>query len=218
MLERRRECKKKPFIGSIDVIKAYDTVWIDGLFVKLRKVGVRGKMWRVLLDWYRGGRSVVGVEGIDTNDFELKQGVKQGSVVAPLLYALFVDGVVDELKKEGLGVTEGGVWVGALLYADDMVLIADNEWELKKMFKIVEKYSRMWRFRISGKKTKVLVCGETKKERGCRRERMEAMDECMELGWWIGGMKGERVEEVDFFKYLGVEIEREGKWCRVVER
>ena len=83
-----------------------------------------------------------------------------------MLYALFVDGVVDELKKEGLGVTEGGVWVGALLYADDMVLIADNESELKKMLKIVEKYSRMWRFRISGKKQKCWCVRKQKKKEG----------------------------------------------------
>ena len=110
VLERRRECKKKSFICFIDVIKAYGTVWIDGLFVKLRKVGVRGKMWRVLLDWNWGGRSVVGVDtsGIDTNDFELKQGVNQGSVVAALLYALFVDRVDDGVKKRRVRSDRGG--------------------------------------------------------------------------------------------------------------
>ena len=39
--------------------KAYDTVWRDGLWVKLWDVGVKGRMWRVIKKYHivRGGRS-----------------------------------------------------------------------------------------------------------------------------------------------------------------
>jgi hypothetical protein len=178
--------------------------------VKLWGIGVRGRMWRMLREWHCGLESVVAVDGVDTRRFGLGQGVKQGGVLSPLLYALFVDGVVGQLKSRGLGVCEEGVWVGVLLYADDMVLVAETEVELREMMRVVTEYSRVWRFELSVKKTKVMVCGEARGEK-VRREG--------EGGWWIGGERsGGVVEEVTEFKYLGVWLCANGKWGVMSEK
>ena len=39
---------KKTYAFFLDVQKAYDTVWRNGLWVKLWDLGVRGRMWRVI--------------------------------------------------------------------------------------------------------------------------------------------------------------------------
>ena len=50
---------KKTYAFSLDVQKAYDTVWRNGLWVKLWDLGVRGRMWRVIKRMYEASRSAV---------------------------------------------------------------------------------------------------------------------------------------------------------------
>ena len=78
-----------------------------------------------------------------------------------------------------------GVWCGALLYADDIVLIAESGEELQKMLDMVGRYAEIWKFRFNARKSKVMVVG--KKNSGEK--------------WKIGD---EEMEEVESFKYLGV--------------
>ena len=78
-----------------------------------------------------------------------------------------------------------GVWCGALLYADDIVLIAESGEELQKMLDMVGRYAELWKFRFNARKSKVMVVG--KKNSGGK--------------WKIGD---EEMEEVESFKYLGV--------------
>ena len=40
------------FVAYFDVSKAFDTVWIDGLFYKLHEIGIVGKVWRILYRTY----------------------------------------------------------------------------------------------------------------------------------------------------------------------
>ena len=60
--------------------------------------------------------SVVGVP------FEIKCGVRQGGIISPLLCAVYVDDLIDDLRKCGYGLYIGSVFTGALLYADDIAL------------------------------------------------------------------------------------------------
>ena len=57
-----------------------------------------------------------------TGWFELQAGVRQGCVMSPILFSLFINGLARELKEQGQGVDIGGRRVQMLLYADDIVL------------------------------------------------------------------------------------------------
>ena len=62
------------------------------------------------------------VNGVKTEWFSIETGVRQGCVLSPLLYARFINGLVDEIIEAKLGVEVGpGCVVGCLLYADDIV-------------------------------------------------------------------------------------------------
>ena len=69
--------------------------------------------------------------------YDIHTGVREGSILSPLLYILFIDGLLDELSKSNLGVrlrnrlTGELTWVGALMYADDLLLLADGPGELQ---------------------------------------------------------------------------------------
>jgi hypothetical protein len=73
------------------------------------------------------------------------------------------------------------------------------------MMAAVVEYSQRWRFGLNAGKTKVMVVGESQKERDGRAG----------LEWMLGGAK---VEEVEAFKYLGVELRQDGKLTDVAKR
>jgi hypothetical protein len=153
---------KKTCCCFIDIKKAYDTVFRDGLWVKLHQAGVQGKMWRMITNIYNKVESCVLVDGATTSWFEVEVGVRQGCVVSPILFSIFVDGLARKIKESGLGVgIEAGEEdkLGLLMYADDIVLIASNEKELQRMIDIVVGYSHKWRFELNHKKTEIVIFG-----------------------------------------------------------
>ena len=62
----------------------YDTVWRDGLWLKLWDMGVKGRMWRVMKKMYEASRSTVLLEGEKSAMFSVEQGVAQGCSLSPI--------------------------------------------------------------------------------------------------------------------------------------
>src|SRR5687768_12635540 len=148
----------------LDCRRAYDRVWQDGLLLKLLQAGVTGLMFKVLQSMLKHGnkrRVVVGGESSDT--FETTVGLPQGAVLSPLLYALFINDLAKKLKEErlGLGVDVFGRKVSILLYADDIVLVAESAEQLQRMLSLTGEYALEWQFRFNTKpgKSDVVVCG-----------------------------------------------------------
>ena len=96
----------------IDLQKAFDKVWKDGLPVKLQRSGIRGNMFRWTKSYLHNRRARVMVDGHCGQKVLLRQGVPQGGVLSPTLFMHFINDLVPELPK--------GIHAG--LYADDMVL------------------------------------------------------------------------------------------------
>ena len=123
--------------------------------------GIKGKMWRVLKSIYKTVESCVKLKGDMSEWFSIETGVRQGCVLSPLLYALFINGLVREINALDLGVEidERGHKLSTLLYADDIVLITDNRKNLQKMLDTVTNYAKKWRFELNPKKSEVVVFG-----------------------------------------------------------
>ena len=74
----------------LDIQKAYDSVWHDGLWYKLWDIGVKGRMWRVIKKMYESSKSAVHLEGEKSNAFTIEQGVPK-VVVYPHIISVFVN-------------------------------------------------------------------------------------------------------------------------------
>lgn len=199
VLQARRERREASYCAFIDVRKAYDSVWVDGLMSKLWGIGVRGKAWRFLRAWNTGVQSCVMVDGRRSRLFPLYQGVKQGSLLSPLLYCVFVNDLAQLYREAGLGVVEGGVWFGAMQYADDLALTARSPEELQQMLAVFEEFAVRWRFEVNAKKSEVMVVGAVTAGRE----------------WTLDGRPLKVVKD---FKYLGVTIARTGSWTAAAAR
>ena len=66
--------------------------------------------------------------------FDIKNGVKQGGVLSPVLFCLYLDGLLYALKSAGYGCFDGHVFTGVIAYADDLVLV-------RHMLRVCEAYA-----------------------------------------------------------------------------
>jgi len=65
--------------------------------------------------------------------FSAVNGIKQGGVLSPVLYCVYIDDLLSALSNSGVGCYIGNNFVGALIYADDIVLIAPTATAMRKL-------------------------------------------------------------------------------------
>src|SRR2546421_9185149 len=87
---------------------------------------MKGKIWRVVKNLYGEVGSCVRLGEEKTDWFSLEVGLRQGCVLSPILFSVFIDGLAEEVKKVG-GAKYGKILLSLLLFADDIVLVAESE-------------------------------------------------------------------------------------------
>ena len=111
-------------------------------------------------------------------------------MLSPLLFALFLKDLETDLKECGAnGVGLLDIQIYSLLYADDLILIATDENDLKLHMNLLGKCAAKYNMKINPKKTKVMTCNdESWKPADC-------------LFGYIGSIK---IYTIDQYKYLGL--------------
>uniref|UniRef100_A0A1X7TXX3 Reverse transcriptase domain-containing protein n=1 Tax=Amphimedon queenslandica TaxID=400682 RepID=A0A1X7TXX3_AMPQE len=128
-----KACHHKAYLAFLDVKKAFDTVWHDGLFFKLMQAGISPSIWKTLFYWYSHLVSAVSWDSITSQYFPVKQGICQGAVLSPILYSLYVNDLLIQLELLNVGLFINSLYVGAPTYVDDACLISDNSINLQHM-------------------------------------------------------------------------------------
>ena len=107
----------------------------------MKQVGIRGKMHRVLKSLYGGVQSAVIVEEEITDWFEVNMGLRQGCMLSPILFIIVIDELARRVKATGRGVRLGNIKINILIFADDIVLIAESMDDLQYLLDIVYSFS-----------------------------------------------------------------------------
>jgi len=91
--------------------------------------------------------------------FKVNCGVRQGGVLSPFLFAVYVDDLIIELRQNGLGVYIGSTFTGALLYADDIALLACSCLGLQKLINIRMAFGLQWDIGFNTVKSQIACFG-----------------------------------------------------------
>ena len=83
LIQGRIKEGKSTYAFFLDVKKAYDTVWRDGLWYKMWEMGIKGKMWRVVRSLYANNRSCIYLEGKSSEFFPLIRGLAKVALCRP---------------------------------------------------------------------------------------------------------------------------------------
>ena len=110
-------------ICSLDVAKAFDRVNHNVLFLKLMKRLLPVNIVMLIVSWYRNSAASVCWDGVMSNIYHVTAGVRQGGVLSPLFFAVYVDDLILSVQQKGLGCQIGILNYSVLLYADDIVLM-----------------------------------------------------------------------------------------------
>jgi hypothetical protein len=125
--ELKKEDKNKElFIALLDITKAYDRVNRELLWGKMSKMGFPGKLITLLQNTYKNPVSIIKFQGVETGELKMNVGLKQGCVMSPNLFSIFISDLGQILEKSNLGITIGTVNISALLFADDLMLSANK--------------------------------------------------------------------------------------------
>jgi hypothetical protein len=123
-------------ISLLDMSKAFDHVNHAVLFTKLLRKGLPINVVQLLCSWYSHSNAFVRWRSGISHSFYLSTGVRQGGVLSPVLFTIYVDSVITRLQSTGVGCIMGNQYFGCIMYADDLVLLSVSVTEMQTMIDI----------------------------------------------------------------------------------
>ena len=135
-----------------------------------------------------------------SNAFLVVAGVRQGGVLSPTLFAIYMDYLIYKLVKSEFGCKVNGIYLGCLLYADDIILLSQSVTTMQKMLDICSQYAIEMDVKFNTGKSVAMRIGP----------RCNNLCESLQLS-------DNDLLYVDTIKYLGVYIKKAKKFCCTYE-
>lgn len=180
------------FCCFLDATKAFDRVNYCKLFRLLLSRNLPPHIIRLLMNIYVNNNVCVSWCNVKSDTFRALNGVKQGAILSPVLYCVYVDNLLQLLAKAGVGCYIGYQFVGALAYADDLVLVAPSATAMRAMLSICDCYASNYEVIFNAGKSKWLGI--------VPRSRSFLSDTVKNCSFYVGG---NRIDFVDRFVHLG---------------
>ena len=131
-----------PVVTLLDCSKAFDTCKFSTLFTRLLERGIPAIIVRVIIFVYEEQFAWVKWGSARSDVFSIVNGTRQGSILSPTLFALYVDELLVELRALGIGCHVAGVYMGAVGFCDDLLLIAPTRDGMQVMIKTCKRFAK----------------------------------------------------------------------------
>lgn len=181
-------------ICALDISKAFDKMNHRGLFIKLMDRGLPNKLLALLENWFNIGVTCVKWCNVYSAFFELSCGIRQGGVLSPYLFAVFIDSVAQRVRASGTGCYVKFICVSVILYADDILLIAPSVTALQQLLYVCEAELAWLDMAINVGKS------------ACMRIGVRHSAKCMN----IRTVDGREISWCDKIRYLGIYLKSAG--------
>ena len=184
----------------IDFKKAFDMVWQKALWTAMRKYNINASIIRAIENLYDKAQNVFLFNGSTGEWFRTTAGVRHGCLLSTTLFNIFLEIIMCEALDDHEGsVSIGGRLITNFHFADDTVVNAEEEEEAGVLIERLDRTTTRYKLEIGSDKTKVM----TSKPNGFQREIK---------------IKGQRLEDVEIFKYLGAIISNAGSKPEILSR
>ena len=194
IIEHAKKNKRQYYVAFLDIEKAYDTVNREVMWEIMKRAGIEEKIIRVLKSLYTDTVDVFYLGDLEIDEVKSERGLRQGCTLSPLLFSLYLEEFTRRVKGTGLGIKIGEDLLTLLLFADDIILVAESPEDLQKLLKEVEVFSKDVKMKFSTEKSKIMIINQDQEER-------------VNFKWKMNENELEIVQE---YKYLGIKVENKG--------
>ena len=150
------------FASFLDVRKAFDTVWHDGLLFKLyEELSIDFGLWLIIRDLYQGLQANVIHGGQLSSISPISQGSGQGRILALFMYKVYINSLISKICDLKLGICLTNRFGSAPTFADDMTLLGLHASALSTLIRCAYDYCCKWRYEYHNEKSRIVVFGET---------------------------------------------------------
>ena len=143
----------------LDASKAFDRVNFYKLFNILLDRGMCPLIIRFMLNCYTNQKLRVQWNSNYSRFFEASNGVKQGSILSPILFGIYMDELLKQLEESSVGCYIGNSFCGAAGYVDDIAILAPTKCSLKKMYSICNEFSLRFDVKFNPSKSFYMLFG-----------------------------------------------------------
>ena len=177
--------KSNVYSVLLDASKAFDKVQYGILFKLLIKRNLPPVVIRLLFDSYTRQNACVNWSNVCSPPFDVHNGVKQGGVLSPILFTVYIDTLLVLLQQSGIGCYVENHYAGAFCYADDVVLLCPSLSGLNQMLRLCSEFARDYNVTFNAQKTVGIYFG------------------CMYRVEGFAALNGVRIEWQERVKHLG---------------
>ena len=189
------------YVAYIDLEKVYDKFDREAMWPVLGVYGINDQLFKAVQSLYEKTKVCVRVCREEAEWFEVGVGLRQGCVMSPWLLNLFMDAAMKEVREKvgDVGVT---LWdetrniewkVDCLMFADDTVLLGDSEEKLEKPVQEFGRVCQRKKLAVNETMSQIMKIGKNDKENGVKIS-----------------LNDRRMEEVETYRYLGVDMSNDG--------
>ena len=190
------------YCAFVDFTKAFDLLNREAIWFKLQKLKMSSKMINMLMAVYSNVNARVFTGSGCTDYFECPWGVKQGCIISPTLFNLYINDLPAYFKEKATYLIPlKDHEVSLLLYADDLVLLSDSAIGLQRQLNILQEYCKMWNLKVSEEKSKIMVFRNGGKLRSYEK-------------WYYNN---KLLETCTYFCYLGVHFSSVLSWSQNIK-
>ena len=161
IIEKAREFQKSIYFCFIDYAKAFDCVDHNKLWKILKEMGIPDHLTCLLRNLDAGQEATVRTGHGTTGWFQTGKGVCQGCILSPCLFNLHAEYI---MRNAGLEEAQAGIKIARrninnLRYADDTILMAEIEEELKSLLMKLKEETEKVGLKLNIQKTKIMTSG-----------------------------------------------------------
>ena len=145
------------YVCFIDFSAAFDTIWRNALLYKLSQNGIGGQFLKVIRNMYSSVLFSVKCDTKLTDSFETKVGVKQGCVLSPIFFNIFLSDLPDIFDSNCYPVKLNNTSLHCLLYADDLITLSESSDGLQCALDKLHQYCLKWKLIVNIDKSNIMI-------------------------------------------------------------
>ncbi|RNA40614.1 RNA-directed DNA polymerase from mobile element jockey-like [Brachionus plicatilis] len=192
-----RLANKRLYVCAIDASKAFDKVNRTNLWAKLIQKNIHPAIILATYHYYNQSMMIVNNEDEYSSLFKTTLGVRQGGIMSPKLFSIYLDHLIKQIESLDLGIKlNQSKKIDIVVYADDILLLSSTKKGLQIQLEIIQQYGEANEIKYNPDKTTLMVFNSS-----IKRNKNELNSDS-----WQGDLvlNGDVIKRVSKMKYLGM--------------